>query len=230
MRRFLLSLAMLLYTVSVFGQDWINLEYPMSGILGRPVDNVTYNRSKQASNINWKIGIKYDNTPEVDTYQSAESITEYQDKFRNFITKYFNTDNHSIRSVKAHGIKVRSLSQISIDSLQEGNKYIYEGVAADSTTIWIAFKKDLNIDVSKAINDAASIAFNSSQSTELVKKILPTLDSISYKSNDSIYYKVVIKNPNVYSKVKIIKLNKVDTHDWESICLYFFDISSGDLS
>lgn len=57
-------------------------------------------------------------------------------------------------------------------------------------------------------------------------------DSISYTSNDSVYYKVTVKNPNVYYKVKVIKLIKNGNRcrcDWEKNCfLYFINKENND--
>lgn len=211
-------MAFVLIISESYGQDWITLKTPQSGLLGAPVKKV------KNGDINFNFALKYDKAPSVETRQGPDNSTEYENMFRNFTTKYFNSTKTSVQTVNAHNLKVRYLSQESIDQLQIGGKYVYEGISADSVTITIASKKEFSADISKAIKDISSTITNPS-ATGIIEKIAPILDSISYTKNDSIHYKVTIKNPNVYYKVKIIKLKKttnVCNCDWEKNCFLYF--------
>jgi hypothetical protein len=224
MKTSMCTLVLCLVVSIVYSQDWINLEYPVSGILGRPVKKIKYNKVKKVSSINWALEVPYNQKPKIDTYQSVSTLDEYENVFKKFVSKYYNTDKTKIRSVKAYSLKIRNLSQEAINDLKPGIKYIYEGIAADSVTITVSVKKNSNTDISKIVNDAASLAFNDGGSTEkLVNKLIPLLDSISYKQKDSIFYKATIKNPNVYHKIKMAKIKVLDSDYWASRCLYFFN-------
>ncbi len=210
----------LFMTSLAFGQktDWITLTTPQSGILGAPIKNVKNN------DLNFDFGIKYDKNPSIETRQSAESKSEYEDKFRNFTTKYFNSTKTSIQNITAYNLNVRILSQDAIDNLQIGGKFIYEAIAADSVNMTISAKREFSADISKAIKDL-SAAITNPKNTEIIEKIAPILDSISYTKNDSIFYDVRIKNPNVYYKVKLIKLKRNGNPcncNWETNCFLVF--------
>lgn len=219
MKKVLLILTVIIFSISdSFGQSWITLKTPQSGLLGAPVKKV------KDGDINFNFNLKYDKSPSVETREGPENSIEYENMFRNFTTKYFNSTKVSVQTVKAHSLKLRYLSQESIDNLQIGGKYIYEGISADSVTITIAAKKEFSADISKAIKDVASIITNPS-TTEIIEKVAPILDSIKYTKNDSIYYKVTVKNPNVYYKIKIIKFKKPSNFcncDWEKNCFLYF--------
>ena len=202
----------------VTSQDWITLKTPQSGILGAPVKSIKNN------DINFNFALKYDKTPALDLRDGPKSSIEYENKFRDFTTKYFNAEKVSIRNINAYSLKIRSLSQESIDELQIGGKYVYEGIAADSVTITVSAKRDFSADISAVVNDLASIITNPS-TTKIIEKVAPVLDSIRYVRNDSIHYKITVQNPNVYYKVKIIKLKKVGNPcncDWEKNCFLYF--------
>lgn len=219
MKKTLLILTVIILSITEsYGQDWITLKTPQSGLLGAPVQKI------KNGDLNFNFNLKYDKSPSVETREGPESSIEYEDMFRNFTTKYFNSTKVSVQTVNAYSLKLRYLSQESIDKLQIGGKYIYEGIAADSVTITIAAKKEFSADISKAIKDVASLITNPS-TTEIIEKVAPILDSIKYTKNDSIYYKVTVKNPNVYYKVKVIKLKKPSTFcncDWEKNCFLYF--------
>ncbi|MDD2987303.1 hypothetical protein [Flavobacterium sp.] len=199
-------------------QDWITLTTPQSGILGAPVKEI------KNGDLNFNFGLKYDKNPAIDIRESAESITEYQEKFRNFVTKYFNTSKVSLQTTNAYSLKVRSLNQEAIDNLQVGGKYVYEGISADSVTITLSAKKEFNADISKALKDI-SAAITSPEAAPIIEKVAPFIDSIRYERNDSVFYKITVKNPNVYYKVKVIKLKKngnICNCDWEKRCFLYF--------
>lgn len=219
----LLLIALVFYLSESYGQDWITLKTPQSGLLGAPVKNV------KNGDINFNFALKYDKAPSVETRQGPDNSTEYENMFRNFTTKYFNSTKASVQTVNAHNLKVRYLSQESIDQLQVGGKYVYEGISADSVTITIASKKEFSADISKAIKDISTAITNPS-TTGIIEKIAPILDSISYTKNDSIHYKIIVKNPNVYYKVKLIKLKKngnVCGCNWETNCFLIFTNDPG---
>jgi len=219
MKKQAITLTLLIFsTAFVFGQDWITMTTPQSAILGAPVSKI------KNGDINFDFKITYDKNPSIDTRESAESKTEYEEKFRSFITKYFNTSKVTLQTITANNLKVRTLSQESINKLQVGAKYIYEGLAADSVTITLSSKKEFSSDISKAVKDIASV-ITGPQASQIVEKITPFLDSISYSQSDSIYYKLTVKNPNVYYKVKVIKLIKngnLCNCDWETNCFLYF--------
>lgn len=215
----------LIITSHTYGQnnDWITLTTPQSGILGAPIKKVKNN------DLNFDFAILYDKNPAVEVRESAESKSEYEDKFRNFTTKYFNSNKTSIQNITAYNLKVRILSQDAINNLQIGGKYIYEAIAADSVNMTISAKREFSADISKAITDLSSVITNP-KTTEIVEKVAPILDSISYTRNDSIFYDVKIKNPNVYYKVKIIKLKKNGNYcncNWENNCFLLFSYDPG---
>tara|TARA_R110002096_G_scaffold435772_2_gene662696 strand:- start:59 stop:1171 length:1113 start_codon:yes stop_codon:yes gene_type:complete len=226
MKSFTKFIVIFIFISSVgYGQnnDWITLTTPQSGILGAPVDKV------KNGDINFDFGIKYDKNPAIETRESAESKIEYENKFRNFTSKYFSSDKTSIQKITAYNLKVRILAQDAIDNLQIGGKFIYETVAADSVYMTISAKKEFSADISKAIKDL-SAAITNPKTTEIVEKVAPFLDSISYTRNDSIFYDVKIKNPNVYYKIKLIKLKKNGNPcncDWESNCFLIFTEDPG---
>lgn len=221
----LTMLSILLTAISVYGQDWITLTTPQSGILGAPVKEVN------AGDLNFNFALKYDQNPEIDERESAESAVEYQDKFRNFVTKYFNLSKVSVQKTTAFNLKVRSLNQNAVDNLQVPGKYVYEGIAADSVTITLSAKKEFSADISKAVKDISSAITNPS-ATKIIEKVAPFLDSIKYSTSDSVYYKITVRNPNVYHKVKVIQIKKngnVCNCDWEKRCfLYFTNRVNGD--
>lgn len=219
MKRLVVYLTILITPVTVtFAQDWITLKTPQSGILGAPVKKI------KNGDINFNFNLKYDKAPQVETREGPESSMEYESMFTNFTTKYFNTTKVKVQTVKAYNLKIRTLSQESIDKLQKGGKYVYEGIAADSVTITIAAKKNYSVDFSKALKDIAAVITKPSV-TEIIEKAAPMLDSIKYLKNDSVYYKVTVKNPNIYYKVKVIKLknpSNICGCDWETNCFLYF--------
>lgn len=170
MKKIAFTLTMLTtFSATGFSQDWITMTTPQSAVLGAPVTQI------KKGDINFNFALKYDKNPGIETRESAESIQEYQDKFRNFVTKYFNTSKAFIQTISANNLKVRYLSQETIDKLQVGAKYIYEGIAADSVTITLSSKKEFSADISKAVKDISS-AITGPQATQIVEKVAPFLD------------------------------------------------------
>lgn len=193
-------------------QDWINLTYPQSGIIGKPVDKITN------GDISWDLVTPFLSNAIIDQNESAESIEDYSNKFNEFITKYFTKNNTTLKRTKSYGLKIRSLNYKQIEQLRLGTKYVSDGIAADSVEITIGVKKSLDLNISKALNElSTNLNLNA---TEIIPKIIPILDSITYKSNDSTYYKAIIKNPNVYYKVKVVKF-KSKSSSTDNKCLYF---------
>ncbi len=223
MKRHLLLVFLLSLTVTcIYSQDWINLEYPVSGIIGRPVDKIKLDRKTGNSSILWSNDIPWKKLETFDNYQSLESVVEYQNKFKKFTSKFFNTDKSKIKSVKAHNLVIRSLSQDDVAELTNNVKYVYEGIAADSVTITISVKKNSDVDISKIVSTAASIVLKGGDTTSAVSKIIPKLDSISLKNNDSIYYKSTIKNPDVYYKIRVAQVELLKPERWSNYCMYFY--------
>lgn len=225
MTKHFFTLTFLFISFVTLGQDWITMPVPRSGILGAPVDKI------KNGDPNLNFALKYEKRPAIDTAESAESIEEYEEQFRNFVTKYFNREKVTIATSKAYNLKIRSLSQETIDKLQVGAKYVYEGLAADSVEFTLSAKKEFKADISKAVKDIAG-QITGQQATDIVEKITPFLDSISYEKNDSVFYRVKVKNPNVYYKIKVVQLKKVGNLcncDWELRCfLYFVDRENND--
>ena len=222
-KRLILLIKLIFIVTCTYSQDWINLEYPLSGILGRPVDKIKYDKNTGNSSVIWDIDASWQKPNTFDNYESLESLTEYQNKFKKFTSKFFNTDKSKIKSVKAHNLVIRSLSQDDVSGLTNNVKYVYEGIAADSVTVTISVKKNSDVDISKIVNTAASIVLKSGDTTGVVGKIIPKLDSISLKNNDSIYYKSTIKNPDVYYKIRVAQVELLKPERWSSKCMYFYN-------
>lgn len=215
----------LISSLLVNGQqdDWIVLTTPQSGIIGAPVKKI------KGNDINFDFARQYDQNPKLTTRESASSKVEYEDKFRNFATKFFTSEKSKIQNITAYNLEVRTLSQEAIGNLQLGGKYIYEGVAADSVEFTIAAKKEFSSDISKAVNSIAKTITNP-ETTKIVEKVAPILDSISYTKNDSVFFDLKIKNPNVYYKIKLIKLKRNKNPcgcDWETNCFLHFAYEEG---
>jgi len=215
---FILLTALFAVSNSIFGQDWITLKIPQSGILGAPI------REIKKGDLNYNFGLKYDKNPALDARESAESIEEYEDKFRNFVSQFIDSKKVQLLKTKAYRLKVRSLSQEAVSNLQVGGKYIYEGIAADSVRITLSAKKEFSADISKSLKELSK-ALTTPSTTKIIEKVAPFLDSIQYTKNDSVFYEVFVRNPNVYYKVKAIKLEKLGNPcncDWEKNCFLYF--------
>ncbi len=49
----------------------------------------------------------------------------------------------------------------------------------------------------------------------IISQNFSVFDSITSQKQDSISYKMILANPNVYYKIKIVKFNKITNHNWE---------------
>lgn len=209
-KSFLLLVVLIFISNSYYSQtNWITLKNPESNIFGRAVVDIT----------NGDLNFSPHTPPllieKLDESQSSDEISEYNEKFKSFITKYFTSNKFSVAEVTAKKLVIKSLNIDDVRKLDLGNKYIFSAISADSVTVTIKTKKSTNVDYSKALKDIASI-LTKNKTVEIVTKIIPFLDNISTQNKDSISYKMVLANPNVYYKVKLIKYKGITKHDWEN--------------
>ena len=180
-----------IFCVSCFAQQvkWVDLKYPQSGVLGRGIQKVN-NGDQVWDPLSENYNLKFN------TYTSADEITEYANKFRSFISKFFNFEKTKIKSITVKKLLVKSLDLESIQQMSSGTKFAYEGLTADTVIVTVSVKKNTEVDIEKLADNIANTL--NANSTEVVWKIVPFLDSMSYKSADSLTYKLAIYNPNVY--------------------------------
>lgn len=203
-------MTVLCWTSLSFSQtNWITLNLPQSNIFGRQVSSI------QNGDIDFKPLSPNIENIKLDLSESSDEINEYNQQFKNFITKYFSSENFSVFEVKAKKLVIKSLSYESIKKLTSGDKYIFSALSADSVEIVVKRKKTVDFDYSKAIRDVTS-AITSDKAVEIVTKIIPFLDNISSNRSDSVSYKMTLANPNVYYKVKLIKFKGITNHDWDN--------------
>jgi hypothetical protein len=203
-----------LLSVSSFAQQvkWIDLKYPQSGILGRGIQKINngdpiWNPLSENSNLKFN------------TYTSADEIIEYRNKFRSFISKFFNFEKTKIKSITVKKLLVKSLDLESVQQMSSGTKFVYEGLTADTVIVTVSIKKKSDVDIEKlADNITNTLNVNS---TEVVGKIIPFLDSMAYKSADSLTYRLTIYNPNVYYKVRFVEFKQITKVDWNRYWKYF---------
>lgn len=201
--------------VSVFGQtQWLKLTYPESGILGKAV--LCY----RDGNINYDPVGPSLISPKVDISTSADDLTEYNERFRNFVTRYFTSNRFHLTEVKSKKLVIKSLNIEEVIKLREGKKYVYSAISADSVEITTKVKKGQVADISKLMKDVSSLV-TGVQTAGIVEKVVSFLDSISYSNEDSVAYKMTVANPDVFYKIKIIKFENLARRDWERYWKFF---------
>lgn len=209
-KSFFLLVVLIFISNSYYSQtNWITLTNPESNIFGRAVTDLNN------GDLNFTPHIPQLSVGKLDESQSSDEINEYNEKFKSFISKYFASNKFSVAEVKAKKLVIKSLNIEDVKKLALGNKYIFSAISADSVTVIIKSKKSTDFDYSKALKDIAGV-ITTNKTVEIVTKILPFLDNISTKNKDSISYKMVLVNPNVYYKVKLIKYKGITRHDWEN--------------
>lgn len=196
-----------------YTQDsWIELKNPQSGILGRKVQSINGG------------DIKYEPfaSPTIITsnsYQSAESIDDYREQIGTFFSKLVQNEKVKIKGVSIKNMIIKSLSFESVKNLDPGSKYIYEAISADTVVLSITKKRETEVnfeELSKLVTESLG-----DRSSELIGSFIPVFEDMSYKSSDSVQYKMTISNPNVYYKVRVIKYNNIVDADWNNIWKYF---------
>jgi hypothetical protein len=203
---------LILVSLIIFGcksqQSWLSLNYPQSDIIGKPVE------SFKNGDINYSPILPSVFSTKLDESQSSDDIVEYNEQFKNFITKYFNKNKYKVTEIKAHKLQIKSLNISDVQNMEVGKKYIYSGLSADSVKITIKLKKETNVDYTKVVKDISGL-ITSAKIIADKSNVLSLFDSISSQKKDSIYLKTTIANPNIYFKIKMIKYKKSDNHDWE---------------
>lgn len=206
---FLLITTLLCTSVAYAQTNWLTLNYPQSDIFGKAVENI------QKGDLNFKplkpkiVNVKLDES------QSSDEINEYNQQFKNFISKYFSSEKYLLTEVKAKKLVIKSLNYETVKRLTSGDKYIFSALSADSVEIIIKSKKLKDVNYSKAIKDIAGL-ITGDKAVEVVTKIIPFFDSLSTHKDDTISYKMTLANPNVYYKVKLIKFIGITKHDWDN--------------
>lgn len=189
-------------STQLFSQNyWIELKYPMTGILGKEVKKIN------KGDIIWEPKSDSRSISHI-TYESADEINDYKNKFRSVFLSFINSNKTKIRSISIRKLVIKQVDPESMDKLTIGRRYVYEGISADTVLVELSTVRELNLDIDE-LAGAVTTAMNK-HSTEEVKRIIPLLDSSSYVRKDSIHYKMLIVNPNVYHKVRIISLFKLD--------------------
>lgn len=210
---------LLLISLTVFGQtSWIELKYPQSGILGRLVTSIN-NGDLQYEPISSNKGLI------TESYESAESIEDYRERMGTFFSKLFETKNLKIKNVSIKRMVIKSLSMAAVQTLTPGSKYVYEAISAD--TIVVTITKSRSVEVQ--IDEIAKMVGNNlaSGSAEVLSKLLPIFEDMSYAHKDSVQYKMTIANPNVYYKVRVIEYQNIVNINWNKYWLYFLDFNKG---
>lgn len=208
--KFFLFIATFCTSILAYSQtNWITLNYPQSDIFGKAVINV------EKGDINFNpLKPKIENF-KLDESQSSDEMNEYNQQFKNFISKYFTSEKFSITEVKAKKLVIKSLNYETVKRLSTGDKYIFSALSADSVEVTVKSKKSKDVNYSKAIKDIAGL-ITGEKAAEVVTKIIPLLDSISTSKNDTLSYKMTLANPNVYYKVKLVKFKGITRHDWDN--------------
>lgn len=208
--KFLLFIATFCTSILAYSQtNWITLNYPQSDIFGKAVINV------EKGDINFNpLKPKIENF-KLDESQSSDEMNEYNQQFKNFISKYFTSEKFSITEVKAKKLVIKSLNYETVKRLSTGDKYIFSALSADSVEVTVKSKKSKDVNYSKAIKDIAGL-ITGEKAAEVVTKIIPLLDNISTSKNDTLSYKMTLANPNVYYKVKLVKFKGITRHDWDN--------------
>ncbi|MBW4888483.1 hypothetical protein KXQ82_02100 [Mucilaginibacter sp. HMF5004] len=210
-----LLVLLIMLSFNAFSQSqWLRLNYPQSNILGKGV--ISY----RAGEITFKLDGDNIENPQIDNSISADELSEYNQEYKNFITKYFSINRYKITQVKAKKMVIKSLNYVSLLKMNVGSNYVYSGLSADSVEVTVKTRKDNKFNYSKVLKDVTSI-ITAGQEVSIVSKIIPLLDSISSESKDSVSYKMLVANPDVFYKVKIVKLLNGSSHDWNKYFLYF---------
>ncbi|WP_428331618.1 hypothetical protein [Mucilaginibacter sp.] len=210
-----LLLFFILFTNHAFAQsDWLILNLPMSNLLGKEVSDY------HSGQIDLQMNGQYLTEFKIDTFATADDLQEYNSQYRSFLTKYFQRSKSTIQEVKAKKLLIQSLSPDAFLSMDVGSQYVYSGISADTVEITVSMKRDINVNYSKFIKDAAKLVTGSASSVVL-PKVLALVDSVSSKSKDSVTYKMKVANPNVFYKVKIVKIGKPKT-DWDRYYKCFY--------
>jgi hypothetical protein len=198
-----------LTTLAYSQTNWITLSYPQSDIFGKAVLNI------EKGDLNFLPHVPPFKTTKLDESTSSDEVNEYNEKFKSFISKYFSSAKFSVTEVKAKKLVIKSLNIQDVKKLSSGSKYIFSAISADSVEVIVKSKKSKDVDYTKAIKDISSL-ITGDKAVEVVTKIIPFFDSISTHREDSLSYKMVLANPNVYYKVKLIKYKGITKHDWEN--------------
>lgn len=206
---FLLITTLVCTSLSYSQSNWITLSYPQSDIFGKAVNGL------QNGDLNFTpLKPKIENI-KLDESQSSDEMNEYNQQFKNFISKYFSSEKFSLTQVKAKKLIIKSLNYETIKKLTTGDKYIFSALSADSVEVIVKSKKSKDVNYSKAIKDIAAL-IKGDKVVEVVTKIIPLFDSISTHKEDTLSFKMTLANPNVYYKVKLIKFKGITRHDWDN--------------
>lgn len=183
---------------------WLRLNYPRSGILGKVVKNYTNGE------LNFRPDGKDLDNLKIDTSKSADHLTEYNEQFKSFLTKYFTNSTYHLTQVSTKALTIRSLNFGSVKGMNRGEYYVYSGMSADSVAVLVTVYGGTSINYGKFIKDVAGLITGQAGSN-IVGKVLSVTDSISSIKKDSITLKMVLVNPEVYYQVQVVQYkNTID--------------------
>lgn len=210
---------MLFTSLTVFGQaSWIELKHPQSGILGKLVTSIN-GGDLQYEPIFSNKGLT------TESYESAENIDDYREKMGAFFSKLFETKSLKIKNVSIRKMVIKSLSMEAVKTLTPGSKYVYEAISADTIVITITKSRSVDVKIEEIVKMVGDNITGGS--SEVVSKLLPIFEDMSYTHKDSVQYKMTIANPNVYYKVRVIEYQNIVKTDWNNYWLYFLDFHKG---
>jgi len=196
-------------------QDWIRLSFPQASIIGAPAGKT------EAEFIQADYTLKYEKNSVTDVSESTESMQEYQDDFRKFITSYFKGSKVTLQSVTGNKLQVKTLSQETIDKLENGVKYVYEGVTAQTLTLSLCAPKEDRNGLISIMSDIVKAL----HSDNLLQVPAILIDTLSRSTIDSVFYRMEIYEPGVYNKVRVIRIKQngnICNCNWETNCFSYF--------
>lgn len=206
----ILLIIFLSFLTNTYGQNdnWVALKYPRVNVFGRAVEyplkdnDITF--TPHSAPI---LNLQYNDDP------SSTEKTEYNERFREFMSPFFESKKLKISSVNARNIKARELDFGSVNRLQLGKVYVFSALVADSVDITVTYKKENNFEYSKFISAVLSVV-TTSKVVETIQNISDTMGSVSSKNNDSSSYTMTLRNPNLCYKIKLLRYKGLNRHDW----------------
>jgi hypothetical protein len=207
-------------STSLTAQDWIYLKQPQSNLLGREIVDVN------GGDPIFKARTSIPNV-KIDTVDGSNYLESFEQEYLKFVTGVIDKEKMNIVSVKAFGIKLKSLNEENFENGIFGNgaKFAYAGVTADSVTITLENKNKTTISSDKVTK------FISNNIPGKVSKIVEfTLDKTSYQKKDTLKVSYTINCPDIFFKASFIQLKEGKPRkkdSWELYYKHFYNETGG---
>ncbi|ASZ11549.1 hypothetical protein CK934_11570 [Chitinophaga sp. MD30] len=162
----------------------------------------------------------------------AESITDYKEKFRKYLTGIININTHTLSNIEVTRIKYRSIKadHYKDGTLAIGTKFAYAGQTADSVIVTVKRKSGVDLDFKELLDKILGAV---GIPEELTGGITTVVKKLSLNTNDSLAARILIVNPNVYFKARFVEFMEGNPpiltargKTWDDYWIHFYNNST----